>query len=296
MPYKLAVVGAGNVGTCLALRLKEKGFKVVGVCCRTEQSSRRASEILDCRYDLVPSRVTREAEIVFITTPDRSIEETCRRLAEGGGVLPGQVVLHTSGAHSSAILKSARERGAAVLSLHPLQTFPSVEAGVGNIAGSYFTLEGDIQAVQVGKALVEALQGHPLFIPTAMKPLYHAAACVACNYFVEIVDLALRMMEKAGVSRSDALPALMPLLEGTLANLKKVGSPQALTGPIDRGDSLTVSAHLEILERIAPEITGLYCLLGRHTAEVARDKGTLDPDSYQQLLEIFRQAVAGRND
>ncbi|HHX86792.1 MAG TPA: DUF2520 domain-containing protein, partial [Firmicutes bacterium] len=37
---KLAVVGAGNVGTSLALCLQEKGFKVVGVCCRTEQSSR----------------------------------------------------------------------------------------------------------------------------------------------------------------------------------------------------------------------------------------------------------------
>ncbi len=288
---RLAVVGAGNVGISLALCLREKGFTVVGACCRREKSSRRAAEILGCRFDLLPSRFTPEAEIVFITTPDRVIEETCRRLAEEGGILPGQVVLHTSGACSSEILKTAREQGAMALSLHPLQTFPAVKAGVSQIAGTYFTLEGDEGALPVGKALVEALEGHLLFIKTTLKPLYHAAACVACNYFVSIVDLALQLAQKAGVPRAEALPALMPLLEGTLASLKERGSPQALTGPIDRGDSPTISAHLQSLEKMAPEITELYCLLGRYTAQVAREKGTLEPDGFQKLQKIFRQAM-----
>ena len=83
--------------------------------------------------------------------------------------------------------------------------------------------------------MVEMLGGIPLTIPTSMKPLYHAAACVACNYYITLVEVAVEMLEHSGVPREQALPALLPLLQGTLANIARVGVPGALTGPIDRG-------------------------------------------------------------
>lgn len=232
---KIGVVGAGNVGTTLALALQEKGYPLLGFCCRTEESTRRAAGLLGCpSFSRQLSRF-READLIFITTPDRSIEPVCRQLAREGAFRRGQIVLHTSGAHSSAILKAAREAGAYCLSMHPLQTFPSVEAGRRNLPGSYFTLEGDEEALAEGMRMVEMLGGIPLTIPTSMKPLYHAAACVACNYYITLVEVAVEMLEHSGVPREQALPALLPLLQGTLANIARVGVPGALTGPIDRG-------------------------------------------------------------
>ncbi len=286
---KIAVIGAGNVGTALAQVLQDKGYALAGVCCRTEASAGRAAGRLGCTIFTDPGALARRAEIVFITTPDRSIEAVCRRLAGKEAVGPGQVVLHTSGAHSSSILASAGERGAAVLSMHPLQTFPDVEAGIRNLKGSYFTLEGDQRALPVGLALVEALEGRPLTIPTAMKPLYHAAACVACNYFVSLIGLALQMMEKAGVPGREALPALLPLVEGTLNNIKRVGVPAALTGPIDRGDHGTVAAHLRVIEEVMPAAKELYCSLGRQTAQTARAKGTLDEAGRREFQNLLHQ-------
>ena len=282
----LAVIGAGRVGTALALALQEKGYTVAGVCCRRRESASLAAERLGCRYTLQPEKIARGAQIVLITTPDHSIEAVCRGLASAGGIFPGQVVLHASGAHSSSILSAARERGAAVLSMHPLQTFPSVEAGVRNLEGSYFTLEGDREALEAGFAMVKAMGGHALTIPTEMKPLYHAAACVACNYFVSLVDLALKMMQEAGVSCELTLPALLPLITGTLANIEKVGVPAALTGPIDRGESGTIKAHLDAIETAMPEAAGLYRLLAIYTADVAKRKGTLDSQTWQEIMEL----------
>lgn len=280
----IGIVGAGNVGVALAMALKEKGFKLGGLCCRTEESARRASEKLGVAYSMGPEEVTRHADIVFITTPDRVIGDVCREIAQNGGFRDGQVVLHTSGAHDSTLLEPAKQAGANILSMHPLQTFPSSETGFQNLPGSYFTLEGDERALEVGQKLVAALEGVALTIPTEMKPLYHASACVVCNYFVALIDLGLKMMEVAGVDRRKALPAMMPLIEGTLANMKRVGVPQALTGPIDRGDASTIGRHLEKMKEAMPRVMEIYRLLGCFTAEVAEDKGTLSGEGKKNII------------
>ncbi|NLZ28378.1 MAG: prephenate dehydrogenase/arogenate dehydrogenase family protein [Firmicutes bacterium] len=280
----IGIVGAGNVGVALAMALKEKGFKLGGLCCRTEESARRASEKLGVTYSMGPEEVTRHADIVFITTPDRVIGDVCREIAQNGGFRDGQVVLHTSGAHDSTLLEPAKQAGANILSMHPLQTFPSSETGFQNLPGSYFTLEGDERALEVGQKLVAAFEGVALTIPTEMKPLYHASACVVCNYFVALIDLGLKMMEVAGVDRREALPAMMPLIEGTLANMKRVGVPKALTGPIDRGDASTIGRHMEKMKEAMPRVMEIYRLLGRFTAEVAEDKGTLSGEGKKNII------------
>ncbi len=283
----IGIIGAGNVGVAMALALKNNGYSLTGLCCRTNESAQHSAAILDTGQFTDPVEITHRADIVFITTPDSYIEEVCQQIASKEGFFKGQIVLHTSGAHTSRLLETARESGAFVLSMHPLQTFPSAETGLQNLPGTYFTLEGDEEAVQVGQEIVTALGGNALTISTEMKPLYHAAACVSCNYFVSLLDLGLKMMEVSGVPREQALPALMPLIEGTLANIKKVGVPRALTGPIDRGDVDTISSHMELIKKEMPHILELYCQLGNYTALVANEKGTLSAESRHKIKNVL---------
>jgi predicted short-subunit dehydrogenase-like oxidoreductase (DUF2520 family) len=137
--------------------------------------------------------------------------------------------------------------------------------------------------------IVRALGGTMFRIPTASKALYHTAACVASNYFVALFHLAVELMEHAGLGHDEATRVLLPLVEGTLRNLKSVGTPAALTGPIDRGDDGTVLRHLQAMDGLPPEFEQIYRVMGLQALRVAREKGTVDAEAVRRLLAVLRQ-------
>jgi predicted short-subunit dehydrogenase-like oxidoreductase (DUF2520 family) len=280
---KIAFVGAGNVGTALAFLLQKGGHTVTGVASRTVTSAARAGRMLGVPYGTCPADFTREADVIFLTVPDKAIADVCAALAAEDGFRSGSIVVHTSGAHSSDLLSAARAKGCLTLSFHPLQTFANPETGISNLPGSFVTIEGDELALPVARRLVADLSCQPLEIPTATKALYHAAACMVCNYFVTLVDLGLQMLEAAGIKKEQGLPAVSPLIDCTLKNIMSAGPAQALTGPIARGDLGTVQSHLELMERLTPSIIPLYKSLGLATAGVAVEKGTLTSTDREKL-------------
>jgi len=119
--------------------------------------------------------------------------------------------------------------------------------------------------------------------------LYHAAAVMACNYFVTLVKLATDLWGTFGASPEQATRALMPLLRGTLNNIENVGLPNCLTGPIARGDIGTIRKHLAALKRAAPEVLSAYRELGLHTIPVGLAKGTLDGERAEELRELLKE-------
>lgn len=284
---KIAIIGAGNVGTTLAVLLQAAGHTITGIASRTASSAASAGIRLHVPYGTDPLPFTREAEFVFLTTPDRAIADVCATIAVAGGFLPDTIVTHTSGAHSSSLLSSARSAGAWTLSLHPLQSFASPEVGIMNLPGSFVTIEGDEAALPAARQLLADLSCQPLVIPTEGKALYHAAACMVCNYFATLVDLGLQMLEAAGIRREEGLPAIEPLIDCTLKNIMLTGPTKALTGPIARGDFGTVQAHLEQIACHIPSVAPLYKALGLATVSLAQAKGTLGPAERGELLKIL---------
>ncbi len=283
----IAIVGAGNVGITIGASLKEKGYNVAGIISRTRESTSRGAEIIGTKGYTEIFPLLNQANIIFITTPDLVIAQVCKTIAESGGFKEGDLVIHTSGSHSSEILSSAGDKGAYTLSVHPLQTIPGPEAGIRNLPGSYFAVEGDERGLPFARKMIADLQGHLVEIPTELKPLYHASACVVSNYFVAIVRLGLAMMEDIGVDKDKALAALLPLIQGTMKNIEKVGVPEGLTGPIARGDYSTIRDHLKVMEREMPEIVPVYGELGKYTVKVALEKGTINREQSQQLIKVL---------
>ena len=288
----LAIVGAGVVGKAMAMVLSSRGYRIAGVASRTLVSARACAELAGCdRYATDPVEIARLAPVVLISTPDRRIRSVCERIAAGGGFVPGGVAIHLSGALGSDELDAARRCGAFALSLHPIQTFADHRIAAGRLVGSYFSLEGDQEAISLGHQLVADLSGRPVVISPRGKSVYHAALCVASNYLVVLADLAVRMLHQSDVPEEDALPMLMPLIRGTVKNLEQLGLPRALTGPIGRGDASTVEAHLTALRHQMPEVLNGYALLGEWAAEVGERKGTLDPERRDRIVEMLRAAV-----
>ncbi|NMB41137.1 MAG: DUF2520 domain-containing protein [Firmicutes bacterium] len=284
---KIAIIGAGNVGKVLGYSLKNKGYQIIASFSRTEKARQVAAKLFDCPVFSKPEEAVENADIVFLTTPDQAIKEVCDCIAVNKGFTKNQVVLHASGAHSSEILLSARKQGAGTLSLHPLQTFPELEAGLRSLPGTFFAVEGDEDVFGVAAEMVQALGGQMLSIPTDMKVIYHAAACVACNYLTSLMDMALKMYGLMEIPPKKAFESLSPLIYSTLNNIGKLGPEKALTGPVSRGDLTTINSHLEALTKHAPELLSLYKLLGSYTVNLAIDKGTLDREQVEKLNTLL---------
>jgi predicted short-subunit dehydrogenase-like oxidoreductase (DUF2520 family) len=285
---KIAIVGVGVVGTALASLLKEKGYTLVGMASRGEESLQKATSLVggDVRTTTAPEEITQEADLVFITTSDIAIQGVCDGIAQAGGFHPGQIVVHTSGALPSTILKSAQEQGALIASVHPLQSFADVKEAVKIIPSSIFNLEGDQEAIPPLTELVKTLGGKPLAIETQQKPLYHAAAVTACNFLVTLVYLSYQLFETIGIPQEDAAQALLPLVKGTVNNIEHLGPVKALTGPIARGDVGVIRGHLEALKTVDPRFTDIYRAISRFTVEVGIKKGTLSIEKGEEILQI----------
>jgi predicted short-subunit dehydrogenase-like oxidoreductase (DUF2520 family) len=285
----IAIVGCGTVGSAIGKLLSDAGYRISGVATSNLKTARKAAGVTGAgTFSNSPSEVTTGAKVVFITTPDDLIESTCVKISEDKGFARDTVVIHCSGGLSSEILSSAKRCGALVATLHPLQSFASVDQAVSLVPGSFCTIEGDRNALSVVRQIVQDIGGIILEITAEKKTLYHAAAVVASNYLVTLIYLALELNHAAGLPSDTSLEALLPLIEGTLSNIGKKGIPGALTGPIARGDVATVSAHVKAIEKDAPELLPLYRCVGLYTVDLAKVKRTISQETAQKLIAVLQ--------
>ena len=285
----VAIVGCGTVGTAIGRLLGVAGYPISGVATSNLRTARMAAEVTGSeRISDCPWELTRGTDVVFITTPDDLIQATCNRISKHKGFERDTVVLHCSGAMSSDILSSARSCGAVAATLHPLQSFASVDQALSLVPGSYCTIEGDDSALPTVRQMVKDLGGILLEITAEKKTLYHAAAVAASNYLVSVIHLALALNEAAGLPRDISFNALLPLIKGTLSNIGARGIPDALTGPIARGDVETVAAHVQAIEKGAPGLLPLYRCLGLYTVDLAKAKGRLNQEATDRLFALLK--------
>jgi predicted short-subunit dehydrogenase-like oxidoreductase (DUF2520 family) len=283
---KIGFIGAGTVGTALAVRLSGGGYPVVAVSSRSRASAENMARAVEgCRVFDSNQGVADNAELIFITTPDDVIALVASQVKWH----PGQSAIHCSGADSTAILQPARKLGAQVGVFHPLQTFASTRQAIENIPGSTFALEAEAPLIDTLKDMATALDGRWVELKASDKVLYHAAAVIACNYMVTLVKLATDLWQTFGVPPQQATRALLPLLRGTIHNIETVGIPKCLTGPIARGDIGTIQKHLDALEQTAPSLLSTYRELGLQTIPVAVAKGRINQHKAQELRAILEQ-------
>ena len=282
---KLGFIGAGTVGTALAIRLNDRGYQVVAVSSRTRSSAKKLAQIITgCHAAESNQAVADAAEFVFITTPDDAIAPVASEIQWHSG----QSVVHCSGADSTDILEPARKLGANVGAFHPLQTFASVKQAMDNMAGSTFALEAEEPLLNTLKDMATALDGNWIKLKASDKVIYHAAAVIACNYLVTLVKVATDLWQTFDVPLDEATRALLPLLSGTISNIENIGIPYCLTGPIARGDTGTIKKHIKALEEVAPSVLSTYYELGRQAVPIALAKGRINQQQAEELQTMLK--------
>jgi predicted short-subunit dehydrogenase-like oxidoreductase (DUF2520 family) len=265
------------VGTGLAVLWSRAGHRIVAASGRNGSRTRVERYLPDVPF-LDDVDAARDAAVVILGVPDDRIGSMCMVLAEAGTLQPGQAVVHLSGASPLDALEPARSAGATVLSVHPLQTVPTVEAAIDRLPGCAMAVTAhDEDGFAMGERLAAEAGGRPFRLPDDRKPLYHAAAVFCSNYLVAVEGLAERLFRTAGLD--DPVGMFAPLARATLDHVLDDGPAAALTGPAARGDAGTVRRNLEALAADAPEAVPAYVALARAALDLAEEAGRLYPEA-----------------
>ncbi len=317
---RIGIIGAGRVGCAFAFALADKGFEITGAYSKNPKSADYINNRLeldkhsDNNYPYHQSLATiptvrelvKKSDVLLITVPDSEISSAAILIKESctTSEIAGRVFMHCSGASTSKLLKPLEDAGAYTGSLHPAQTYPDRENSWKNMFNICFGFEGSVDAGKNASLIVERLNGTMLVLKADTKPLYHAAACVISNYTATLAYFAGDLLEAAGIDRETGMQAFSPLLMSTVRNILEMGSTRALTGPISRGDTVTVEEHLNAINGIMndtkdkdkdkekendnSDASGLYKEMGRATTRLAVIKGSINEEKANELMELLK--------
>jgi predicted short-subunit dehydrogenase-like oxidoreductase (DUF2520 family) len=227
---RLTIVGQGRLGRALAAAFGRAGVEVEGPLGRGEAPT---------------------ADVVLLCVPDGEI-------ANAAAAVDAAFVGHTSG---------ATPLGSLDFGLHPLQTVTGPETSFDGcgcaIAGS------SPEALELARGLALALRMEPFVIDDEARAAYHASASIASNFLVTLEWMAERVAAAAGIEPADARRMLAPLVRQTVNNWAELGPRAALTGPVARGDEVTVARQRRAIQQAAPDLLPLFDALVDQTREVA---------------------------
>src|SRR4051795_8365228 len=227
---RLAIVGPGRVGQALARAFAEAGIEVEGPLGRGQAPT---------------------ADVVLLCVPDAEI-------ANAAAGLDARFVGHVSG---------ATPLDSVDFGLHPLQTVTRAKT---SFEGCGCAIAGSTpEALELARGLALAARMEPVEIDDSARAAYHAAASIASNFVVTLEWMAERVAAAAGIAPQDARPMLAPLVRQTVDNWALVGPEDALTGPIARGDELTVVRQRDAVAEAAPDLLPAFDTLVAATRSVA---------------------------
>ncbi|HUG83923.1 MAG TPA: Rossmann-like and DUF2520 domain-containing protein, partial [Euzebya sp.] len=274
---RVAVIGPGRVGGALAIGLQRAGHDIAAAAGRSDTSPglARFAELFPTTPIRPLTDVTRDVDLVLLTTPDDDIARVAGQVALADAVIDGQRWVHTAGGQGVEALSVVAAAGGRVAACHPAMTFTDPVAGADRLPGTTWAVTAAERDLSWARLLVLDLRGSPVTLAGTDRTLYHAGMAVGSNATTAVVTLARDLLLGAGVT--DPASFLDPVVTASAQGGAQRGV-DALTGPVQRGDVGTVQAHLRELRTSFPEAVEAYVALGRLILSQAVRAG-LDADA-----------------
>ena len=282
----LCFIGAGRVGSVLAYHFSKFNIPIRGII-ETNDAGHPALRKIFPHIEIKSSLATEvifESNIIFICVPDDHLAGVGDAIARLGIDLSEKSFVHTSGAYSSEILTPLKKRNGRIASAHPIYSFGSDDPASISLEKAYFDLEGDATAVAQLKNLFQKTGIKFIEITPAQKLAVHLASVFCSNYFVGLAQIAQEILRVSHFPKEYFWEPFVPLIESTLANLSSDSPANALTGPIKRGDTLTVEKHLTYLKSYYPDAVPAYVQMARTILQIS----SLPDEMIGRLEEILR--------
>ncbi len=241
---KVFILGAGKVGRALAKALTKAGDTV------TIRPARKG----------VP-RTQIDADVVILALRDSQLGPVAADLA-ASGVLPRRaVVVHNAGSLPAEVLAPLRGACAGIAQMHPMLSFASLKF-FPTLTRGHVHVKGDAAAETKVKRLARKLGMTPRTFPKLDTVGYHAAAGLVANGAAALAAIGAELLILSGVPKADAPKMLGPLLRSVAENVEALGFPDALTGPVRRGDAGAIERHTKLLRERVPHALPLFLASG----------------------------------
>lgn len=245
----ILIIGAGKVGTALAGALQNQNtlhLKLYDIAAQTEHWP---ADFPPFYGGVLKKQLIDEAQLIMISVSDDAIPAVTEKLLNFN--LRQKHVLHTSGFHTSGLLKELQERGALTASWHPLQTFHKRYLPADIWRGVVCTYEGAPETRELTEGLCRQIGCRQIEVSPAQKQALHLAATLAANHSVALLAMAEQLLKKTGLQHDQISELLSPLMQRMLDNFRQVPAKEILSGPARRGDVNTLSGHLTLLKELA---------------------------------------------
>ena len=264
---KIGFIGAGKVGFTLGRYFTEQQITVSGYYNRHPEAGIDAAEFTGTRYYDTMENLIRDSEVIFITVPDNAIAEVWEQLKQLQ--VKDKIICHCSGALSSAVFSDITNYECYGYSIHPLFAVNSKTESYKELSKALFTIEGDELHRDALADLIRSCGNKVVFLNPENKIKYHCAAVFASNLINGVMETAITELVQCGFTSEEALSALAPLTINNVAHLSEGTLEEALTGPIERGDTSTVLKHLN---NISDDTRDIYILLSKKVLQIAKRK------------------------
>ncbi len=282
MALNFNIIGAGRLGKAIAKALIASGQAQLRAVCNSGFSTAQlAVKQISSGIAVSSLAALPAADITFITTPDDLIPQLAKQLTKDKILKPQSIVVHCSGVLSTTALAPLRELGCHLATIHPLRAFKAGSLDNSIFQGCDCVIEGDDEALSVISNLFRHLGARIIPIKQENKIIYHAAAVIASNYLVTLAATAMELFNEAGISAGLAKQMTTNLMGSSLNNIVNSEYPAAaLTGPLQRGDTNTLSMHLDVLPA---SIKDLY----RSAALATLPLTTLSDEMKMQIVDLL---------
>ena len=281
----IGFIGAGKLGMALSRLLDQHDFTISSIIDKDPDKARRCKNRCHASHsDSEIHTIESETRILFIAVPDDEIPSVTSRLQKFETLSPGMIIAHTSGVLSSDILSPLKNKGIHIGSFHPCCSFSADFSG--DLNGVYIALEGEDNACSRLSVVAQTFGGIPFTVHKDKKALYHTGCTMASNYLISLMGIVRDILHE--VSPEPGFELVLPLINGTLKNIKNSNPEDALTGPIVRGDVATIRKHLEALKQMDQDLLDAYIAMGKATMRLLQNQNRLS-DKVKAIQTLFRQ-------
>jgi predicted short-subunit dehydrogenase-like oxidoreductase (DUF2520 family) len=290
MQRLINIIGCGRAAGAMAgLWLRSGQYEIGSVLNRSPESTKRAVRGLGAGRAATAVGEMEQADVWLIGTSDAQIGQAAATLAARHRELGGCLVFHLAGRFGLDVLAPVAERDALVAALHPVRSLTDRGLGPQDFEGTACVVEGNDRALAALRPLVTAIGGLWLPVSAVNRGLYHASVSIISNVTKGVAWKAQNWLERAGLPPDTAATVTHQLLQSTMQDLFRDGARQSITGPIIRGDTSTIEAHMDALGAIHPDDAEVYRVLARTVLELAQSRGDLD----QATLARFNVLLGG---
>jgi predicted short-subunit dehydrogenase-like oxidoreductase (DUF2520 family) len=281
----IAIVGAGAMGSAIAMGAHRAGRNVTALASRHHDRARGLAKELGAVLVTEAADIIEHADVILLCVPDDAIAAVAGTLKE----VTDKLIVHTAGAKGLTVLDVAAARGACTGSLHPVMVVAAGGRGHEALQGATAAIDGNDPACVWLTAFARDLQMEPVTIPAEHRALYHLSAAMVGGLMTGLLASAVDLWGVLGLDRSTAATAMGRMVQEAGRNLERLGVPEAVMGPAIRGDVGTIEQHLQVLAIEAPQLVPLYRVLVERCLPYGQERGVLSDEHVQAITELLHR-------